>query len=308
MATQLRRPKSRVFVGSSSEANPVVKALVQKLSRAAHMVPWWESPEFRPMTSVLSGLLEAVDRGVSKYDFGLFVLTPDDIIRSRGTQSRTPRDNVLFELGLFLGSFGPERTFATLQLETKTSDKIKVPSDFHGIIIPSFSAPKKKKFEDTVNKVAKQFRHFIKKGPRPIREKLVHLQGLRWDFNWGRKAFTVDISEEFLRQNQVVLQGKKLLLVAMTTPRGENVENYRGIALSIPRSVPQLLHAITIQAPEPTVTKNIFSSITPGTEVEGRLFVVPAGLKIERGMLIKHLLAKGAEFAVGAGLNARPGS
>src|SRR6185503_13469704 len=153
-----RQPKPRVFIGSSSEGGAVVKALIQKLSRHAHMVPWWESPEFRPMKSVLAGLLETVDRGASKYDFGLFVLTPDDVIITRGKQSRTPRDNVLFELGLFLGSFGPDRTFAAVQLEEKLINQVKISSDFGGIIIPKFASRKSRKFAETIETVAKSFR------------------------------------------------------------------------------------------------------------------------------------------------------
>jgi Predicted nucleotide-binding protein containing TIR-like domain len=300
-----RQQKPRVFVGSSSEANPVVKALIKKLSRVAHMVPWWESPEFKPMTSVLSGLLEAVDEGVSKYDFGLFVLTPDDVIRSRQRQSRTPRDNVLFELGLFLGSFGPKRTFATLQLETKNVDKVKVPSDFHGIIIPTFTAPKNRTFDHTIEKVAKQFKDFIRDGPRPIREKLVYWEGLLWDFDWKDKKSVLTISAEFLRRNEVVLRGKRLLLVSLVTDAGKNVDQNQNIALSLPRDVPQILEDMKLWAPDKRAGKNIFSRIKPGAEVQARLFVIPSDLKISKGITIKDLLDRGAETAIGAAVAAR---
>jgi hypothetical protein len=272
------------------------------------MVPWWESPEFIPMTSVLSGLLKAVDQGVSKYDFGLFVLTPDDLIISRKKQSYTPRDNVLFELGLFLGSFGPDRTFATLQLETSDSNKVKVSSDFQGIIIPTFASPKSRRFDETVNKVAEAFRAFIKKGPRPLREKVVYLEGLTWDFDWKEKTSVLKIAPEFLRRNEVVLRGKQLLLVSLVTDSGINVEQNENTALSVPRDVPEIFEEMKLRAPDQNAKKNVFSRIKPGTEVQARLFVIPAGLKIEIGMTIGDLRARGAETATGAALTARRGN
>lgn len=306
MATQFSPPKSRVFVGSSSEANPVVQALIEKLSSDADIVPWWKSPEFKPMTSILSGLLEAVSKGVSLYDFGLFVLTPDDLVRSRGKESRTPRDNVLFELGLFLGAFGPDRTFATLQLAAKNSDKLKTPSDFQGIIIPTFSAPHQKEFDETITNVAESFRQFIKKGPRPLKDKLVHIQGFSWDFLWKPKVFRMELSEQFLHKNKLVLEGKKLVLVSLVTDPSKNIDRNRNIAVSLPREFPQILQDITIDAPDQSAKRNIFSSIKRGTEVQGFLYAVPTGLDIKRGMVIKDLLANGGEKVFAGATNARP--
>ena len=46
-----------------------------------------------------------------KTDFAVLVLTPDDITLSRGTTIASPRDNAIFELGLFMGTNGRNRTF-----------------------------------------------------------------------------------------------------------------------------------------------------------------------------------------------------
>lgn len=58
-----------------------------------------EAGYYNTMFSTLDALVSATD----KYDFGLSIFTPDDGIESRGEESMPVRDNVLLELGLFLG-------------------------------------------------------------------------------------------------------------------------------------------------------------------------------------------------------------
>jgi predicted nucleotide-binding protein len=47
--------------------------------------------------------LEALERAVLEYEFGIFVFTPDDEIHTRGELKPVARDNVVFEAGLFIG-------------------------------------------------------------------------------------------------------------------------------------------------------------------------------------------------------------
>src|SRR5438132_413553 len=104
-------PRPRVFVGSSSEAEKrgIPQAFSDILRRTgADVVPWYHAREFQEASVVIDGLRRAAE----KYDFALFILTADDAIESRGERGFSARDNVLFELGLFLGVLGFERVRA----------------------------------------------------------------------------------------------------------------------------------------------------------------------------------------------------
>src|SRR4051794_13820750 len=103
--------KPTLFVGSSSEAFSVARQFATALDDVAHAIVWKDAPEFEPMRSTLDGLLTIADR----YDFGVFIFTPDDEITSRGKKGHAARDNVVLELGVFLGRLGPDRTFAVVE-------------------------------------------------------------------------------------------------------------------------------------------------------------------------------------------------
>lgn len=71
---------------------------------------------------------------LDKFDFAILFLTPDDMVTSRDETKQSPRDNVLFELGLFVGGLGRNRTYMVYD-RTKS---IKIPSDLAGITAATF--------------------------------------------------------------------------------------------------------------------------------------------------------------------------
>ena len=50
--------------------------------------------------------LDSLLKAGSMFDFGILVATKDDKTKSRDKGFETPRDNVIFEFGLFMGRLG----------------------------------------------------------------------------------------------------------------------------------------------------------------------------------------------------------
>src|SRR5262245_39151476 len=122
--------KPRIFLGSSGKQAKLVQALTRGLEDVAHVEPWTTS--FNPGTSTLERLLELT----REVDFAAFVFARDDWTAKSppapdGSESGqdSPRDNVVFEAGLFGGVLGMRRTFILQAHGTK------LPSDLLGFTV-----------------------------------------------------------------------------------------------------------------------------------------------------------------------------
>src|SRR5688572_23615585 len=104
--------KPRFFLGSSGKQAKLLQALTRGLEDVAHVEPWMTS--FNPGTTTLERLLELT----REVDFAAFVFAQDDWT-TKGPEDApepapgqaSPRDNVVFEAGLFGGVLGMRRTF-----------------------------------------------------------------------------------------------------------------------------------------------------------------------------------------------------
>ena len=118
------RGKPRVFIGSSTEGLQVAELIQLGLEEAAECTLWTQST-FAPGQTTIESI---VDVSV-QYDFAVLVLTADDMTVKRGVEAAGPRDNVLFELGLFTGALGRARTFMVYSRD----DTLRLPSDLNGV-------------------------------------------------------------------------------------------------------------------------------------------------------------------------------
>ncbi|MGG0738907.1 TIR domain-containing protein [Niallia taxi] len=117
--------KPRVFIGSSAEAIPYVKAVHKELKHVSEVTPW---------TTAFKGMKypkEDLERQLYSNDFAVFICSPDDIIDIRGTTYLIPRDNTLFEMGLFWGRLGRERTFFLIPDSIPEQKEETLVKDFH---------------------------------------------------------------------------------------------------------------------------------------------------------------------------------
>jgi hypothetical protein len=120
--------KPRIFLGSSGKQEKLLNALTRGLEDVAHVVPWTTS--FNPGTSTLERLIELTH----EVDFAAFIFAQDDWTAANvaappqpGAGQASPRDNVVFEAGLFGGVLGMRRTFIL------HASGAKLPSDLLGL-------------------------------------------------------------------------------------------------------------------------------------------------------------------------------
>ena len=89
--------KNKIFIGSSVEGLKIAYAVQQNLRHTAETTVW-DQGVFDLSSTTIESLIKVLDNS----DFGIFVFSPDDIIKFRGNEALTVRDNVVFELGLFI--------------------------------------------------------------------------------------------------------------------------------------------------------------------------------------------------------------
>lgn len=111
-----------VFIGCSVEGLRVAKVLQVALAHSCRPVIWHQG-----VFGLSRGTLESLVAQVHSYQYAILVLTPDDLVVTRGQATSVARDNVLFELGLFMGALGREQTFIVCDAS------VTLPSDLAGI-------------------------------------------------------------------------------------------------------------------------------------------------------------------------------
>lgn len=146
--------KPRIFVGSSSEGREIANALHANLQDVAE-VTVWDQDIFRPSEYFLEALLRALE----SVDFGVFVFSQDDEVVMRGTRSSTVRDNVVFELGLFVGRLGRKRSIFV----KPRGVEMRIPSDLQGVTAAEFEPDRQdKNWRAALGPAARSIREVIK--------------------------------------------------------------------------------------------------------------------------------------------------
>src|SRR6266550_1619413 len=160
--------KPRIFLGSSGKQEKLLQALTRGLEDVAHVEPWTTS--FNPGTTTLERLLELTH----EVDFAAFVFAQDDwttngpAALSPTSGQASPRDNVVFEAGLFGGALGMRRTFIL------HASGAKLPSDLLGLTCVRYGEATTAAEMRVVNQ---KLRKAIEKEGRVAR-----IEGLWWQF------------------------------------------------------------------------------------------------------------------------------
>lgn len=124
-----RRP--RLFIGSSVEGLAIADAVNVNLDHSVE-VTIWRNGTFDLASTALDSLVAKA----STVDFSLFIFSPDDLAVIRSERKAVVRDNVLFELGLFTGAIGKERSFI---IKPRNVD-LHFPTDLIGVITADYES------------------------------------------------------------------------------------------------------------------------------------------------------------------------
>ena len=143
----------RLFIGSSTESKKVAMAVKKAMDRVAETIMWTQGNVFEPGKSTLESLEEQARRS----DFAVMVFAPDDVIFYRGKRHVGPRDNVIFELGLFMGALDRKRAFVV----APRGKKLKIPTDILGTNFVTYSGGVGRSLEQSIDNACETMRGVI---------------------------------------------------------------------------------------------------------------------------------------------------
>jgi O-acetyl-ADP-ribose deacetylase (regulator of RNase III) len=198
MSIEAQKPLT-AFVASSSESKDIAEGIFANLAaRSIEVTPWWERGFGEPTSTVFDDLVLKAGR----FDFGIFVFAADDITEVRQTSMRSVRDNVLFELGLFIGVLGAERAF----IMAPEVQEMHLPTDLEGRNLVKFPSRYDKKWTLAVAPACNQV------AERMV--KLGHWSGVRYPTNISEseeKDLTLPPPERIIVDRYI--RGARLLVI-----------------------------------------------------------------------------------------------
>lgn len=143
-----KAPSTRVFIGSSSKgkkiaqvAGKLLESKDSKDDKKIDVVVWDK------LFKIGETYIERLSKALEEFDFAVLVITGEDFVMSEDGKYLKARENVLFELGLFMGRLGRHRAIMLYDKEQKAN----LPSDLGGIHRATFSTPKNKTDEELEN-------------------------------------------------------------------------------------------------------------------------------------------------------------
>ncbi|WP_026694243.1 nucleotide-binding protein [Peribacillus kribbensis] len=144
--------KPKVFIGSASESMHYATAVQAALAYYAEVTPW-----FTGVFNAHSYTMESLEKQLNQSDFAVFIFSPDDVVKMRGSLTVNTRDNTLFEMGLFWGKLRRGRVFYLIsesipeELDGLKVDKFHLPSDLDGLSVLKYENRADQNYHAAVN-------------------------------------------------------------------------------------------------------------------------------------------------------------
>lgn len=197
--TQIKM-KPKIFIGSSVESLEIAHNIQELLEHEANPTVWTQGI-FELSNTALEDLIRALD----SFDYAIFIFKPEDVSTIRDKNYNTVRDNVIFELGLFIGKLGKDKVFFVTPKNTKD---FHLPSDLAGITYGTYDADRDDQnilaalgpFCNQIRRKLKDFKYNSLKGfeneSKIIKDILVEKK-IAWEFK---------LAAEFLKEKLKGLQ------------------------------------------------------------------------------------------------------
>jgi hypothetical protein len=165
--------KPRIFLGSSAQQEKLLQALTRGLQDIADVEPW--TSVFNPGVSTLDRLVELTHM----VDFAAFIFAQDDWTSKGATPDAnagqaSPRDNVVFEAGLFGGALGIRRTYI---LHARGA---KLPTDLNGLTAIRYDP-------DTTPAIVRQINQTLRKAI-DAEGRISRLEGSWWQLSLSARS------------------------------------------------------------------------------------------------------------------------
>jgi len=270
-----------MFIGSSREALGTADTAGKLLNDVVIPEIWDVAPFFQPM----HGTFESLFSAAKIYDFGLFIMSADDTVESRGQKQASTRDNVLFELGLFLGAIGTDRVFSVIVDSHQDVKKVKIPSDLLGLNISRFI---KEEMPFSLRIALRPIKDMIvAKGPR--QQHVTFRSG--WAYDHDDRRFSITLDPIKIEANKLWLESYDLVLVTR-----RDSETPLEIDTAIQKGSRWQMSMYHQRGGRVSAMTDQLGELQPNDVILGHLLLVPKSLNFEHHDCVKYMLNAGCRL------------
>ena len=127
--TDIKRDRDSIFIASTTEGIDIARKIQLNFEFDKFDTIIWDQFVDQPSKIVI----ESIEGASKKFNYAIIVCTQDDIKFIRVSKKLSVRDNIIFELGLFIGTIGRDHVFIV-----KPRIEFDLPSDLLGVIPVSY--------------------------------------------------------------------------------------------------------------------------------------------------------------------------
>ena len=198
--------KAKIFIGSSSEKLDVAYATQKNLERHFEVTVWTQG-----IVRLSEPVIDSLITSLNSADYAIFVFTPDDLSKIREEEEKSVRDNVIFELGLFVGRLGKKRSFVLMPRDIQD---FHLPTDLVGFTAASYDASREdNNLEAALGSACNEIRNAI--------SSLEAETTTRWHTEWR-----LGPSKKLYREELILTQSHRNLIIGTRTttdPEGRSI-------------------------------------------------------------------------------------